>query len=386
MPSPIPTSACDRSAAGREPRGEAGEKDKPNQHERTSPRLPMPVVVRGDGVGIDLERERGDRLVEPLVPEPVAERREQQRRGLTCDPCDRDHDAGQDTGAGCGQDNPQRHTPLGYPQAEPGLTKRIRDEPDHLLRRAQYDRHHDHAERKAAGERRESTHRQDDQRVGEDAEDDRRNAVQHVRDEAHKPRQASIARLGQIHTAQDAHWDAQAHRKGDHDEAADDRIGDPATGFSDRLRQMHEEVDVDRRGALVEEKAEDQEQRKHDEERGQQRQRAHTRVDQPPEPYRHQSRAPRAGPPTLHTRRRAIALTTIVTSRRSKPISTSAETYRSDVASVNSLAMTLAMVYPGANSDAATSGRLPITIVTAMVSPRARPSPSRMAPMRPDRP
>ncbi len=54
-------------------------------------------------------------------------------------------------------------------------------------------------------------------------------------------------------------------------------------------------------------------------------------------------------------------------------------------ASANSLAMAAAMVYPGANSEAAISWRLPITMVTAMVSPRARPRPSTTAPMMPDR-
>ncbi len=55
------------------------------------------------------------------------------------------------------------------------------------------------------------------------------------------------------------------------------------------------------------------------------------------------------------------------------------------VASVNSLAITAAMVYPGAKSDAAISCRFPITIVTAIVSPNARPNPRITAPTIPDR-
>ena len=57
----------------------------------------------------------------------------------------------------------------------------------------------------------------------------------------------------------------------------------------------------------------------------------------------------------------------------------------SPVASLNSLANTLAMVYPGANSDLAISGRFPITMVTAMVSPSARPSPRMIPPRIPAR-
>ena len=53
------------------------------------------------------------------------------------------------------------------------------------------------------------------------------------------------------------------------------------------------------------------------------------------------------------------------------------------VASVNSLAITLASVYPGLKRDAAICGVLPITIVTAIVSPRARPKPRITAPNNP---
>src|ERR1700674_4647088 len=55
------------------------------------------------------------------------------------------------------------------------------------------------------------------------------------------------------------------------------------------------------------------------------------------------------------------------------------------VASLNSLAMTLASVYPGWKIDGGISGRLPMTIVTATVSPRARPRASIVAPKIPAR-
>jgi hypothetical protein len=56
-----------------------------------------------------------------------------------------------------------------------------------------------------------------------------------------------------------------------------------------------------------------------------------------------------------------------------------------DDASANSLAITLAMLnMPGLKSDADISERLPITIVTAIVSPTARPSPRSVAPSMPD--
>ena len=42
----------------------------------------MPVVVRGDGVGVDHDRQGGGRLGEPAAPELVVESGKQQRRGL----------------------------------------------------------------------------------------------------------------------------------------------------------------------------------------------------------------------------------------------------------------------------------------------------------------
>jgi hypothetical protein len=74
----------------------------------------------------------------------------------------------------------------------------------------------------------------------------------------------------------------------------------------------------------------------------------------------------------------------IVITNRTNPTAISADRCRSPDASLNSLAISDAIVYAGANSDAEISGRLPMTIVTAMVSPRARPSPKMMPPMMPD--
>ena len=61
----------------------------------------------------------------------------------------------------------------------------------------------------------------------------------------------------------------------------------------------------------------------------------------------------------------------------------SAEKYTSPTASVNSLASAEAMLFPGAISDFDSWCALPITKVTAIVSPSARPRPSMMPPMTP---
>ena len=74
-----------------------------------------------------------------------------------------------------------------------------------------------------------------------------------------------------------------------------------------------------------------------------------------------------------------------MTTNKSSPTSASADKYRLPVASLNSLAITLAMVYEGANKEALISLRLPITIVMAIVSPNARPKPRMVAPTKPER-
>src|SRR5262249_36192617 len=96
----------------------------------------------------------------------------------------------------------------------------------------------------------------------------------------------------------------------------------------------------------------------------------------------------RNGPPVrfiaqISTRDRELTSSVSPNSRR--PTSTSAEKYRSSAASVNSLARTAAIGYCGINSDADTRVLSPMTSVTAMVSPSARPRPSMTAPTIPDR-
>src|SRR6478752_3607865 len=76
---------CTEPRARHEPRGNADDQNDRYQDERTSPRLLMPLVVRADGVGEDLERESGDGLAESRRPELVAESGEEQWRGLSGD-------------------------------------------------------------------------------------------------------------------------------------------------------------------------------------------------------------------------------------------------------------------------------------------------------------
>src|SRR5205085_3749313 len=80
---------------------------------------------------------------------------------------------------------------------------------------------------------------------------------------------------------------------------------------------------------------------------------------------------------------RASASTAKVMMKSTRPSEISAAMCSSPVASVNSLAMVEAIVEPGENSEVGKPWALPITKVTAIVSPSARPSPSITAPIAP---
>ena len=78
-----------------------------------------------------------------------------------------------------------------------------------------------------------------------------------------------------------------------------------------------------------------------------------------------------------------IARTMNVITKRISPNARREAMYMVSEASVNSLASEAEMVVPGAKIDAWMRCALPMTNVTAMVSPSARPSPSIIAPIMP---
>src|SRR5204863_4036845 len=181
--------------------------------------------------------------------------------------------------------------------------------------------------------------------------------------------------LGEMHAAQ--HADGNRDHSGDHDEdqRPDDRVAHAAARLADRLRRLREERPVQRGEAAADHVEEDHRQRHEREQHG----RTAQRDDQIRFEFPHART-------TRRVRMRESALTTIVIRNSTSPISINACRYNSSAASVNSFAMTAAIVYCGAKSDVLTCGLLPMTIVTAIVSPSARPRPSMTAPMIPVRP
>src|SRR5262249_46041859 len=81
----------------------------------------------------------------------------------------------------------------------------------------------------------------------------------------------------------------------------------------------------------------------------------------------------------------ASASTMKVITNSNRPSVTSDDTYVSPTAPVNSLASAAEIDVPGARSEALMRWALPITKVTAIVSPSARPRPSMMPPTTPTR-
>src|SRR5215470_117868 len=118
--SPYPREA----AACRDARRQTYHKHQADENERAGPRLAMPVVVRRDCIREDLQGQRRDRLIEPLVPEAVAEGREEQRRRLSGYPRDGDHRAGDDAGARGRQYDAQQHLPFRDAERQRRLAQR----------------------------------------------------------------------------------------------------------------------------------------------------------------------------------------------------------------------------------------------------------------------
>src|SRR5262245_27801080 len=236
---------------------------------------------------------------------------------------------------------------------------------------------------------------EDDNCVCEHADDDRRNPIQCVRRKPYRRCKAASTILSQIDAAE--HTDRNGHRCGQsgQDQGADDRICHSATRLANRPRVVGKEIQIQRLDSLADDKKHDE--GEWDERKGDTESTCHDEKRREHLAWRRGARAGHAWAP-LGTRAAARGdacramdqinardsmLTTSVMTNRTSPISMSAERYRALAASVNSLASTAAIVYCGANSDSDTCGLLPITIVTAIVSPSARPKPSITAPTMP---
>src|SRR5580692_7600091 len=94
--------------------------DQSHEHQRPGPGLAVPVVVRGDGVEVDLQRERRDRLLEVVVPEIIPEDGKDQGGRLPGDARQGDDDPGGDALQGSPHDDDDDDLPAGHTEGQGG--------------------------------------------------------------------------------------------------------------------------------------------------------------------------------------------------------------------------------------------------------------------------
>src|SRR5579859_1140488 len=220
--------------------------------------------------------------------------------------------------------------------------------------------------------------------VNKQTDDDRRRAQQDVVDEADGQAQARIpAVFGQVRARQHADRRPDQNSQQGHHAAAIDGIEQSplaARGWC----HLRKEASRHTRYAMRYQRPENGRQTGEPREGGDQGQRQERAIfDLAQDPPIHTTAPERRS--SLRSIACAAAITVNVIRNNSNPSAMSAEVYMSPTASVNSLAIAEEMVVPGANKDELMRWALPITKVTAMVSPSARPNPSMMPPTIPTR-
>src|SRR5882724_4517332 len=126
-----------RSPAGQNSHQHINAKDSGDQDQGAGPSLAMPIVVGRDGVSKNLQWERGNRFTQVMVPKPVAEGSEKQRRGLAADPCQRQQNASNDSSGCCLHYDVHDRFPTSDTERESRLTIAVWHQQNHFLSRAQ---------------------------------------------------------------------------------------------------------------------------------------------------------------------------------------------------------------------------------------------------------
>ena len=186
--------------------------------------------IGGEGVVEDHHRQAGDRLGHIPGEELVAERGEQQGRGLAADAGEGEQGAGEHAArAGAPEDGRLTTCQNGAPSATPASRRAVgcSFSTSSVVRvitgtamQCQGDR---------TGEAGEAVERPDQELVDEQADQDRRRREQHVVQEADRRAVAARSRIfGQPGARQHADDDGDHHRQGAHHDRADDRVAQAA--------------------------------------------------------------------------------------------------------------------------------------------------------------
>src|SRR2546426_1858004 len=347
--------------------------------------------VRADREHVDRVRQRLARLIQSLPPKRAPEARHQERCRLAADPGDPEQRPGNYRAARGGQHDPQDRSIPRNPQGERRLARRDRHEAQRFLGGPGDEGNHDRREGDDPGGRAEDeplahdSGRAELENEGEreDADHDGGDLGHDVDEEPDRGAEAILPVFGQIDPGQDADRECDHGGEGDEDESALDRISDAAIRRREREETRGDGAEA-ADGGLEEEAPEGDECEDHAQEGGD----VHREI-LPPPPDIPVEREPHAAPsPRRRTRpsmSRAKMLMRSDISIRTSPSSIRALSSSGSVAFRKLFAIQLAMDCPWSKSEMEIALRFPIVIVTAIVSPTARPRPRMVAPKIPAR-
>src|SRR5438309_3905494 len=117
-----------------------------DEHQRASPGLAMPIVIRRNGIGKNLQGKRGDGLAEAVIPKTITERGEKERRRFAAHTSESKENPGDDPLGSSLHHDMDDCFPTGDAKRERGFTVSIWHKKNNFLRRAQDQRNHDQAQ------------------------------------------------------------------------------------------------------------------------------------------------------------------------------------------------------------------------------------------------
>jgi hypothetical protein len=114
-----------------------------DEHERTGPSLPMPIIVGRDRIGKNLQWERSDGLAKAVIPKTIAKSSEKERSRFAAYASQGEQNPGDDSpGRGLHHDVDNCFPPANT-QGEGGFAITIRYQQNNLFCRAQDQWNHD---------------------------------------------------------------------------------------------------------------------------------------------------------------------------------------------------------------------------------------------------
>src|SRR2546430_591730 len=383
------------SRNGSEPDDDARYDAEPEHHDDEDQRYaPSGLVlrhVRSGGPDINGVRQRLDRLVEATEPVVASKRGDEEGGGFSRDSGNPEEPA-RDQCAARGRNDDPKDGPV--PRDAPGEGRFPHGdayEAQGLFRGARHERHHDGRQREDSRNRAEHEARAaepdesqlEDEGVDENP-DDHGGDLGHDLDEKPDSRtEAILPEFGQIDSRQDAYRQRNERREEDQDQGPLDCVADaPSAGR--RSEEGGRKGSKSSDGGLEEDAPQRNDGDDHTDERGD----AHGDID--PVPPRvpidgqlHAAPSPRRS--TRATMSLAKMLMINDMSMRTRPSSMNALNSSGVSASVKLLAIQLAIVCPWSKRDTEITFLFPIVMVTAIVSPTARPRPRITAPKMPAR-